>query len=77
MLYLKVVCMKHIIAKIGDSLYLSHQKIIVCDFIYPFQLVVVRYENDTREFVVDQGALSHIPLQSHSIPITLFKGDRS
>lgn len=65
--------MKHII-KIGDSLYLSHKRVIVCDIIEPFQLAVVHYENDKREFVVDQGALSLTLPQTRSIPITLFKG---
>lgn len=65
--------MKYII-KIGDSLYLSHKRVIVCDIIEPFQLAVVHYENDKREFVVDQGALSLTLPQTRSIPITLFKG---
>lgn len=65
--------MKDII-RIGDSLYLSHKRVIVCDIIEPFRLAVVHYENDSREFVVDQGALSLTLPKTRSIPITLFKG---
>ena len=65
--------MKYII-KIGDSLYLSHKKVIVSDIIETFQLAVVHYENDSREFVVDKGALSLALPKTRSIPITLFKG---
>ena len=65
--------MKYII-KIGDSLYLSHKKVIVCDIIETFQLAVVHYENDSRELVVDKGALSLALPKTRSIPITLFKG---
>ena len=65
--------MKNII-KVGDSLYLSHKKVIVCAIIEPFHFAVVHYENDLREFVVDQGVLSLAPSQTHSIPITLFTG---
>ena len=65
------------IINIGDSLYLSHKKVIVCDIIEPFRLAVVHYERDLREFVVDQGAPSLTRSQTRSIPITLFKGDVS
>lgn len=58
----------------GDSLYLSCRKVIVCEMLYPFQLAVVCYENDSRKFVVDQFALSDTPAHTYSIPITLFKG---
>ena len=58
----------------GDSLYLSCRKVIVCEMLYPFQLAVVCYENDSQKFVVDQFALSDTPAHAYSIPITLFKG---
>lgn len=58
----------------GDSLYLSCRKVIVCEILYPFQLAVVCYENDSQKFVVDQFALSDTPAHTYSIPITLFKG---
>lgn len=59
---------------VGDSLYLSRKKVIVCEILYPFQLAVVCYEHENRRFTVDQSALSDAPSGTYSVPITLFKG---
>ena len=59
---------------VGDSLYLLRKKVIVCEVLFPFQLAIVRYEHENRRFTVDQSALSDIPSQTYSVPITLFKG---
>ena len=74
MLVLEGGYMKQHQLRAGDSLYLSCRKVIVCDMLYPFQLAIVCYENESQQFVVDQFALSESPAHTYSIPITLFKG---
>ncbi len=66
-------CMRHMSINIGNSAYLSRRRVIICEILPMFHLVVVRYENDLREFIVDKYALSASPQESYSIPITLFK----
>lgn len=59
--------------RVGDSLHLGHHSVFVLKIYDVFQLVRVRYADETQSFIVDRGALTTQPDRTHTLSLRLLQ----
>lgn len=62
--------------RIGDRLYLMHREIIVTKTYTSFQLIKIRYIEESIEFFVDIFAVTRFPNITNSISLGLLRRER-
>jgi len=60
---------------IGDMLFLMHREVIVTKVYTIFQLIKIRYMEESSEFFVDACMLTNAPNYANSISIGILRGD--